>query len=120
MIPYFAEPVIGVGPFHLYAYSVLGAMAIVAAGWGILRRARRFGIALDPAFRFCFWMYLSALAGAHLVAVGDPLMFFRDLNGLNSYGALGGGLLAGLAWCLSNRLPPYEILRRIDIVAYAI
>jgi phosphatidylglycerol:prolipoprotein diacylglycerol transferase len=120
MIPYVAEPVIGVGPFHLYAYSVLGAMAIVAAGWIILRRSRRFGIELDPAFRFCFWMYAGALAGAHLAAVSDPLMFFRDLSGLNSSGGLGGALLAGLAWCLWNRLPLREILRRFDIVAYAL
>lgn len=120
MIPFFAEPVIKVGPFHLYAYSALGAIAIVAAGYMILRRSRRFGIPLDAAFRFCFWMYVSALAGAHLAAVGDPAMFFRDLSGINSYGGLAGALLAGLAWCLWHGLPGREILRRFDIVAYSI
>jgi phosphatidylglycerol:prolipoprotein diacylglycerol transferase len=95
----------------------------------ILRRAHRQGIGMEETFRFWFWMYVCAMAGAHFYKVlvddfsifaADPSLLFRVNAGISSAGALNGGLWPGLLWCRYRGLSWRETLRRLDLAAYVI
>jgi phosphatidylglycerol:prolipoprotein diacylglycerol transferase len=129
MIPYYPQPVLHLGPFTIYAFGVLGALAVVAAFWIILRRSRRMGVPVEEMFQFLACMYFCGMAGAFLAAtimndprafLADPLRVFHVAVGIRSSGGLIGGFVAGLAWCVVRRLSPYEILRRLDVAVYAL
>ena len=66
MLPYYPQPVFHVGPFQIHAFGVLAAVAVVVGGRAILVRAHRQGIPVEQMFRFCFWVYICAMAGAFL------------------------------------------------------
>jgi phosphatidylglycerol:prolipoprotein diacylglycerol transferase len=128
MIPYFAQPVFNVGPFQIHAFGVLAAIAVLLGGRIILLRAHRQGIPAEQMFRFCFWVYVCAMAGAYLsktvlddfpAFLADPARVFRVSLGVRSVGGITGGFLAALVWCRFHRLSLYESLRRMDIIAYA-
>lgn len=128
MIPYFPQPVFHLGPFEIHAFGILAAVGVVVGGRAILLRAHRKGIPAEQMFRFCFWVYVSAMAGAYLsktvlddfpAFLADPSRIFRVSLGVRSVGGIGGGFLGGLAWCLYHRLSLFESLRRLDIIAYA-
>lgn len=129
MLPYFRQPALRLGSLEIYAYGVMAVVAVVIAGWIILRRGKRFGIAYEPSFRLGFTMYVCAIVGAVVAAVlsrdaagfmANPLVALQSGWGVNSYGAIGGGLCGGIAWCLGNRLTAFETMRRMDIVAFAV
>jgi phosphatidylglycerol:prolipoprotein diacylglycerol transferase len=128
MIPYYGQPVFHLGPFEIHAFGVLAAIAVLIGGRCILLRAHRLGIPAEQMFRFCFWVYVSAIAGAYFsktvfddfpAFLSDPTRIFRVSLGIRSVGGIAGGFLGGLAWCRFHRLSPFETLRRLDIIAYA-
>ena len=128
MIPYFPQPVLHLGPFEIHAFGVLAAAAVIIGGRVILLRAHRQGIPVEQMFRFCFWVYASAMIGAYIskgvlddfpAFVADPARIFRVPLGVRSVGGISAGFLGGLAWCLYHRLSALEGLRRLDIIAYA-
>lgn len=129
MIPYFEQPMVAIGPFEIYAYGVTAVSAVILACAIILRRGTRHGIETETSFRFFFTMLVCALAGSQVIAVfgrhpeallSDPLPVFRFPREVNTFGAMAGGLLGAIGWCRANRLTLREMLRRIDIVAFAI
>ncbi len=129
MIPYFPQPVLHLGPFHIQAFGVLVALAVVVGGRAMLLRARRRGIPAEEMFRFCCCVYICGFAGAFLAKnilydfpglLADPARVFRASLGIRSVGGIAGGFLGGLLWCRLRRLSLFETLRRLDIVAYAI
>ncbi|MGA3202090.1 MAG: prolipoprotein diacylglyceryl transferase family protein [Bryobacteraceae bacterium] len=128
MIPYYPQPALHVGPFELHAFGALAALAVFIGGRAIMIRAHRFGIPVEQMFRFCFWVYISAMAGAVLsktvmsdfpAFLADPTRAFRLSLGVRSVGGISAGFLAGLVWCRYHRLTLVETMRRLDIVAYA-
>jgi phosphatidylglycerol:prolipoprotein diacylglycerol transferase len=128
MIPYFPQPVFHLGPFEIHAFGLLAAVAVVVGGYAILRRTSRLGIPADQMFRFCFWVYASAIVGAYLskavmddfpAVLADPTRIFRTPLGVRSVGGIAGGFLGGMVWCRFRKLSFYETLRRIDIIAYS-
>jgi len=128
MIPYYTQPVLSLGPFQIHAFGVLAATAVVVGGRVILRRAHCQGIPLEQMFRFCFWVYISAMVGAFLSKtvledfhgfLADPGRIFRMSVGVRSVGGISCGFLAGVAWCRYHRLSLFESMRRLDIIAYA-
>lgn len=128
MIPYYPQPVVHLGPFEIHAFGALAAIAVVVGGRTIIIRAQRMGIASEQMFRFCFWVYVSAMLGAVLsktvlsdvpAFLADPSRSFRLSLGVRSAGGISAGFLAGVLWCRHHRLSLYESLRRWDIVAYS-
>jgi len=129
MIPYYPQPVLHLGRFSIHAFGVLGALAVVVAFWIILQRSRRMGIPVEEMFQFICCMYFCGMAGAFFAStimsdphafLADPGRIFHVAVGIRSSGGLIGGFVAGLAWCAFRRLSPYEILRRLDVAAYAL
>jgi len=126
MIPYYPQPVLHLGPFEIHAFGALAALAVVVGGRAILVRAHRKGIPVEQMFRFCFWVYLSAMAGAFLSKIvldpaflAHPSRIFQVSLGVRSVGGISAGFLAGVAWCLYHRLSLFETMQRLDIIAYA-
>jgi phosphatidylglycerol---prolipoprotein diacylglyceryl transferase len=129
MLPYYPQPVLHLGPFEIHAFGVLAAVAVVVGGRCILLRAHRQGIPVEQMFRFCFWVYVCAMAGAFLsksvlddfpAFLQDPSRVFRVSPGVRSVGGITGGFLAGLVWCRFHKLSVFESMRRLDIIAYAL
>jgi len=126
MIPYYPQPVFHLGPFEIHAFGVLAALAVVVGGRVILVRAHRKGIPVEQMFRFCFWVYASAMAGAFLSKVvmdptflANPTRIFHTGLGVRSVGGISVGFLAAVAWCRYHKLSLFESMRRLDIIAYA-
>jgi len=128
MIPYFPQPVFHVGPFEIHAFGVLAAAAVVIGGREILIRAKRRGIEPEQMFRFCFWVYASAIIGAYIskgilddfpAFLADPLRVFKVPLGVRSVGGIAGGFLGGLIWCRFHKLSLFETMRRLDVVAFS-
>ena len=128
MLPYYPQPVLHLGPFEIHAFGVLAAIAVVVGGRLILVRAHRQGIPVEQMFRFCFWVYICAMAGAFLSKtvlddfagfVADPSRIFRVSVGVRSVGGISCGFLAGVVWCRFHRLSLLESMRRLDSIAYA-
>jgi phosphatidylglycerol---prolipoprotein diacylglyceryl transferase len=128
VIPYYPQPVLHLGPFEIHAFGALAALAVFVGGRAILIRAHRKGIPVEQMFRFCFWVYMSAMLGAVLSKtvmsdfsgfLAHPLQAFRLNAGVRSVGGISCGFLGALSWCLYHRLTPFETMRRLDIIAYA-
>jgi prolipoprotein diacylglyceryltransferase len=95
VIPYYPQPVLHLGPFQIHAFGALAALAVLVGGRAILIRAHRKGIPVEQMFRFCFWVYLSAMLGAVLSKtvmsdfsgfLAHPLQAFRLNAGVRSVG----------------------------------
>lgn len=128
MIPYFPQPVVRLGPLQIHAFGALAAAAVLIGGRVILLRAHRAGVPVEQMFRFCFWVYLSAMIGAYFsksvlddfpAFLSDPSRIFRVSLGVRSVGGISGGFIGGIAWCRFHRLSLLETMRRLDIIAYA-
>jgi phosphatidylglycerol---prolipoprotein diacylglyceryl transferase len=128
MIPYFPQPVLHLGLFEIHAFGALAALAVLVGGRLILRRAHGQGIPVEQMFRFCFWVYASAIVGAYFsktifddfpAFLADPSRIFRVSLGVRSVGGISCGFLAALVWCRYHRLTWLDTMRRMDIIAYA-
>jgi phosphatidylglycerol:prolipoprotein diacylglycerol transferase len=128
MLPYYPQPVLYLGPVHIHAFGALAAIAVVVGGRVILLRAHRQGIQVEQMFRFCFWVYLAAMAGAFLskllwddfpAILANPALIFQQSPGVRSVGGISVGFLAAVAWCRFHKLSALDTMRRLDIIAYA-
>ena len=128
MIPYYPQPVLNLGPLQIHAFGFLAAVAVIIGGRVILIRAHRQGIPVEQMFRFCFWVYASAMAGAFLSKIlwddfpgilANPALIFKQSLGVRSVGGISCGFLGAVAWCRYHKLSLFESMRRLDIIAYA-
>ena len=128
MIPYYPQPVLNLGPLQIHAFGFLAAVAVVVGGRVILIRAHRQGVQVEQMFRFCFWVYASAMIGAFFAKIlwddfpavlTNPALIFQQSLGVRSVGGIACGFLGALAWCRYHKLSALETMRRLDIIAYA-
>jgi phosphatidylglycerol---prolipoprotein diacylglyceryl transferase len=106
---------IKIGSLELRSYGVMIALAFLVGTWLGAREARRKGFDPELIFDLLFVVMLSSLAGARLyfVLVSEPLEYLRHpweilavwKGGMSLHGGLLGGLLAGLWFTRSRRLP---------------
>ncbi|MBI3622180.1 MAG: prolipoprotein diacylglyceryl transferase [Nitrospirae bacterium] len=106
---------IKIGAIELRSYGVMIALAFVVGTWLGVREARRKGFDPELIYDLLFVVMLSSLAGARLyyVLVSEPLDYLRHPweilaiwnGGMSLHGGLLGGLLAGLWFTRSHRLP---------------
>jgi len=113
MLPYFQQPVLALGRWHITAFAVCAVAALIIARWIILRRARRFNIGYQEIAP----LYLSVIVAALAGAVAEPL--FTARGGLASHGAILGGLAGGMACCWVQRIPWPRAVMMLDIAAFA-
>src|SRR5215813_2273180 len=97
--------VVHIGPVPLRAYGVLIAIAVLVAAWWTGRRAEQRGISPDDFAGIATWAVIGGLIGARLyhVATDYQLYTHHPLNafkitegGLGIWGAIGGGVIAGV------------------------
>jgi phosphatidylglycerol:prolipoprotein diacylglycerol transferase len=106
---------IKIGSVELRSYGVMIALAFIVGTWLGAREARRKGFDPELIYDLLFVVMLSSLAGARLyyVLVSEPLGYLRHpweilaiwKGGMSLHGGLLGGLLAGVWFTRSHRLP---------------
>ncbi len=120
MLPYFEQPVLSLGPVHLYAFGAIVAVAVIVgielAQW----RAQKVGLEPATVRSFAFWIVGAGFLGAHLFdalwyhprEVLDAPWSLLQLGGFSSFGGFLGALGGAFAWRARTR---QEILPFIDV-----
>ena len=112
-----------IGPFTVYSYGVMLAVAVMVCTFLLSRDARALGISSEKIFDFVFWVVLSGIAGARLFFILLNFNYFVNnpwevvmiqKGGLAWQGSLILGTIAALVYIRKQRLPPASFL---DIVA---
>ena len=111
------------GPFTVYSYGLMLAVAVAVCSILLSRDARKAGIPADTIFDLVFWVMLSGLLGARLFFIltnwdlfaQEPLEMIKIQNGgLSWQGGLILGSLAGMGYVKRKRLP---LLQMLDLSA---
>ncbi len=112
-----------IGPFTVYSFGILLAVAIVVATVGLSRDARSLGIAREKIYDFIFWTVLAGIAGARLFYIILNFGYFVDhpselimvqKGGLAWQGSLIMGSIVGIFYIRKNKWPLGKFL---DLVA---
>ena len=108
-----------IGPFTVYSYGAMLAVAVLVCAWGLGRDAARTGMPKDMAYDLLFWTAVGGIAGARLLYVllyrdyfaASPLeVLMLSHGGLAWQGGFAGGILAGFIWSRRRALPFRQIL----------
>ena len=127
MIPYFAQPQIGLGPLTIHAFGVLVACALLVGMRIVRRRTAASGLADSAVGRFLSWVLVGGFAGAHLVdrliyfpreTIADPLSLLRFWESLSSFGGFLGGTVGAVLF-LRRHAAPGTAWVYIDSFVYA-
>ncbi|HEX7859451.1 MAG TPA: prolipoprotein diacylglyceryl transferase [Verrucomicrobiae bacterium] len=113
--------------FDIHWYGVLAALGFVLGFGTAGRRAPRAGIKSDTVFNLAPWLIVGTIIGARLLYVtsywdqefaGKPFWHVFNMRaGLVFYGGLIGASLAGIIFCLRNKVP---LWRMGDVMAPSI
>ena len=110
-----------VGPFTVYGYGTMLALAVFSAYLCTVFRARKQGLEPDRIFGLVVWCALGGFLGAKLLflltelpyVLEDPLYYVRNLSdGFVVFGGILGGILAGFFYCRYRKL---EFLAYFDL-----
>ncbi len=102
-----------IGPFTIYGYGVMLALAVVVCAFLLSRDAARKGISRDAVYDLVFWITAFGLLGARIFYVciawdnfaAAPLdIIMIQKGGLAWQGGLAGGALAGVWFARSRKL----------------
>lgn len=104
--------------FPIRSYGVFIAVAFVAALWLARWVARRRGRSYEPAIEdFALWAFVSAIIGARLWEVAFSWDYYGQhlseivmiwKGGISIQGAIAGGLVAGIFFTRSRKLPFWD------------
>jgi phosphatidylglycerol---prolipoprotein diacylglyceryl transferase len=92
-----------IGPFRIYYYGIIMAMAILAGYVLAKKRARRYGIESKIADDLMFWVIIGGFAGARIYHLLSSFGYYRQHlldafkiwnGGLSIFGAVLGGIIA--------------------------
>ncbi|MDD5156238.1 MAG: prolipoprotein diacylglyceryl transferase [Candidatus Omnitrophica bacterium] len=107
------------GPFSIYSYGMMLAIAFVVGSALAAMEAGRRNIEPDIIFNLCFVIAISGVIGARIFYVAtnlgeylrDPLeIFMLQHGGLSWFGGLMLGAAAGIAYVRHKKLPLLKIL----------
>lgn len=108
------------GPFTLYSYGLMLALAVLLSGGLLAREAgKRMGIARDVVYDLVFWVVLAGIAGARFFYVFMNLKYFISSpleipmlwnGGLAWQGSFLGGLIAFLVFLRRKNIPVWRFL----------
>ena len=111
-----------IGPFTVYSYGLMLAIAFAIAVFLVRREGQRQGVDPDQLFNFCFIVFVSGVLGARLLYVLGHLPYylerpletvFLQQGGLSWFGGLTAGIISGFAYLKAKRLP---VLQTVDLV----
>jgi phosphatidylglycerol:prolipoprotein diacylglycerol transferase len=112
-----------IGPFAVYSYGLMLALAVITASFLTAREAQKHGIARDVIYDLAFWVVLWGILGARVFYVFLNLDYFNQFpvdilmlhkGGLAWQGSLVAGVLAGIFFIRRKNLPLFVVL---DIAA---
>jgi phosphatidylglycerol:prolipoprotein diacylglycerol transferase len=102
------------GPFTVYSYGLMLALAVITASYLTAREAQKRGMARDVVYDLAFWVVLWGILGARLFYVLLNVDYFREFpldilmlqkGGLAWQGSLLAGTLAGIFFIRKKKLP---------------
>ena len=108
-----------IGPFTIYSFGFMLAVAVILCSFLMSRDAARIGIAKDTVYDFVFWVALSGIIGARIFYVllnfdffiNTPSEFFQiQHGGLAWQGALILGFAAAIVHLKRKKLPVLQFL----------
>lgn len=127
MIPYFAQPILRIGPLRISLFGGLVLLAVVVGVVVLRRRARHEGIDPSTAERLVWWVLLGGFLVAHLVdrlayfpaeTWEDPWSLLRFWEGLSAFGGFLGAVVVLALYLRRAKLRPHT-WRYLDAIAYA-
>ena len=108
-----------IGPFTIYSYGLMFALAVVVGTWLLSRQAKRKGIDPDIIFDLSFWLTISGILGARIYYVflypepfqENPWEFFMlQHGGLAFQGSIIPATLVVVWYLRKHRLPALPVL----------
>jgi phosphatidylglycerol:prolipoprotein diacylglycerol transferase len=121
--------ILRIGTLHIYSYGLMLFLSFLAGIALVERRVKRFGVDPKKVTDLALWILLAVVLGSRLFYVafhwsefsGDLIgiiAFWRGgLAGLMFYGGFLGGIIAGVAFVVVNKLP---VRRMMDAATPAI
>jgi len=112
-----------IGPFAVYSYGLMLALAVIIASSLTAREAQQRGIPRDVVYDLAFWVVLWGILGARVFYVFLNADYFFEFpveilmlhkGGLAWQGSLAAGALAGVFFMRRKKLPLFVLL---DIAA---
>jgi phosphatidylglycerol---prolipoprotein diacylglyceryl transferase len=112
-----------IGPFTIYSYGVMLAVAIVVCAALMSKDAAKEGIAREVVFDLMFWCVLWGILGARLFYIILNWSYFMtnpmeipmlQQGGLAWQGGFIGGTIAGIAYVRRRKLP---LRKMMDLTA---
>lgn len=108
------------GPFTVYSWGFMLALAVVIGIWGVGKLFEREGFSPDTALNMSIFMVLAGVIGARLLYIvvyewqdflnsPSSVLWRGNLAGLIWYGGFIGGFLAYYIYVKKNRLPFFKI-----------
>src|SRR5688572_4154381 len=101
MLPYFEQPAWHFGPLTIHAFGIAVAVAFWFAMAAFQRTLERRGLDARLGGRMGAWIFIGAVAGAHLFSVllyfpdkvrSDPWLILRVWEDISSFGGILGGV----------------------------
>jgi len=111
------------GPFSIYSYGLMLAIAFLVASSLVSLEAKRRGVNPDIIFNFSFIVFVSGVIGARIFYIAQNISYYREnpidiimlqQGGLSWFGGLGTGVLLGIIYLKKKRLSVYKIF---DLIA---
>ncbi|KPK97990.1 MAG: hypothetical protein AMJ95_06315 [Omnitrophica WOR_2 bacterium SM23_72] len=111
-----------IGPFTIYSYGLMLAIAFAVSTFLLTRQAKKQGIPSDAMFNLALIVFIAGVMGARLFYIVEnfshyrknPLeMFMLQYGGLAWFGGLIGGTVAGVIYLRKKKLP---ILKVTDLL----
>lgn len=112
-----------IGPFTIYSYGLLFALATLVCIFLLSKDAKRLGLSQDFAIDFTFWILIGGILGARVLYILLNLRFFSDNpgeifklwhGGLVWHGGLIGAIIFGIFYLKIKRLAVIETLDLIS------
>jgi len=112
-----------IGPFSIFSYGLMLAIAFMVASWLGGIRAKKEGISPDIIFNLCFIGVVFGIVGARIFYVLENLKYYSRYpgeiimlqnGGLSWFGGLILGSLSGVIYLIKSKISVY---RALDIMA---
>lgn len=118
------HPIIcAIGPFTVYSYGLMLALAFITGQYLAVRQAKQEGLEPEKIFNFLFLCVIFGIAGARIFYVVENLRYYLanpievimlQHGGLSWFGGLILGVASGLLYLKKHDMPVY---RTLDLVA---
>ncbi|MCX5703032.1 MAG: prolipoprotein diacylglyceryl transferase [Candidatus Omnitrophica bacterium] len=108
-----------IGPFTVYSYGLMLAVAFVVSSALASLQARRQQINPDTIFNFLFLTFISGVIGARIFYIIENLSYYiknpleiimLQQGGLSWFGGLIAGVSLGVRYLRNKKLPVYRVL----------